>query len=62
MADSCGEVTWLLTLFKDLQLPHKLLVPFYCDSKSALYIKDNQVFHERIKHIEINCHLEEKFQ
>lgn len=63
MADTCCEVTWLLALLKDLHLPQKLPVPFYCDSKSALYIADNPVFHERTKHIEIDCHLvREKLQ
>lgn len=63
MADTCCEVTWLLALLKDLQLPQLLPIPFFCNSKSALYIADNPVFHERTKHIEIDCHLvREKLQ
>ena len=30
--------------------------PVYRDNRSAIQIAHNDVFHERIKHIEIDCH------
>lgn len=41
---------------RDLGVTQTEPMNLYCDSKSAIYISANLVFHERTKHIESDCH------
>ncbi|XP_038698058.1 uncharacterized mitochondrial protein AtMg00810-like [Tripterygium wilfordii] len=56
MAGTCCEITWLRALLRDLFLPLSGPSVMHCDNQAALHIAANPVFHERTRHIEIDCH------
>lgn len=56
MAATTSELLWLKNLFFDLTVPQTAPMHLYCDNQAAMHIASNPVFHERTKHIEIDCH------
>ncbi|CAH9092150.1 unnamed protein product [Cuscuta epithymum] len=52
---SC-ELQWLQFLLTDLGIPLKLPFCVYSDSQSAIQLAKNPSFHERTKHVEVDCH------
>ena len=52
---SC-EVNWLFSLLKDLGIRDLNPIDLKCDNQVDIFIIENRVFHERTKHIEVNCH------
>lgn len=63
MALAAAELTWFGYLLADLHIKIDGTPILYCDNKSALHIASNPVFHERTKHIELDCHyVREKVQ
>jgi hypothetical protein len=56
MAVTTCEIVWLRWLLADMGVDVSQPTPLHCDNKSAMQIAKNSVFHERTKHIEIDCH------
>ena len=56
MANIASEITWVVRLLKDLGIDKLKPMTLHYDSQSAIYIAKNPVFHDRTKHIEIDCY------
>ena len=56
MASTTKEIVWLCWLLADMGVFFSHPTPMYCDNQSSIQIAHNSVFHERTKHIEIDCH------
>ena len=50
------ELIWLRWLLQDLGVDYSTVTKLHCDNRNAIQIAYNDVFHERSKHIEIDCH------
>ncbi|KAL4036993.1 hypothetical protein IC575_000574 [Cucumis melo] len=56
LADATAELLWLRWLLADMGVPQQGPTLLHCDNRSAIQIAHNDVFHERTKHIENDCH------
>ncbi|KAJ9568575.1 LOW QUALITY PROTEIN: hypothetical protein OSB04_004541 [Centaurea solstitialis] len=56
MAQTTCELIWLRNLLGELGFAQSKPMNLYCDNEAAIHIANNPVFHERTKHIEVDCH------
>ncbi|KAL0745519.1 hypothetical protein Bca101_101979 [Brassica carinata] len=50
-----NELVWIKGL-KHLEIEQATPMTMHCDNQAAIHIATNSVFHERTKHIEVDCH------
>ncbi|WMV14927.1 hypothetical protein MTR67_008312, partial [Solanum verrucosum] len=63
LAFTVAKLTWIVGLITDLDVQVQLPVTIFSDSKAAIQMAANPMYHERTKHIEIGCHfIREKIQ
>ncbi|GKV16980.1 hypothetical protein SLEP1_g27540 [Rubroshorea leprosula] len=55
LGDTTSELLSLRWLLEDMCIPQPS-TDLYCDNQSAMQIAHNDIFHERTKHIEVDCH------
>ena len=56
LAAYTAELIWLRWLLQDLGVDCSIATKLHCDNRSAIQIAHNDVFHERTRYIEIDCH------
>lgn len=56
MASTVCEVIWLRWLLCDLDARQEGATILFCDNNAARHIVTNPMYHERTKHVEMDCH------
>lgn len=56
MSHTTSELVWLDGILEDMLVSIPKPNPLFCDNKAAHHIAQNPVFHERTKHLKLDCH------
>lgn len=57
LSSTVRELIWLVNLLGEFGVSVPTPISLFCDNQAALHITKNSVFHERTKHLDIDCHL-----
>ena len=55
MAHTASKMLWVHSLLRDLDIDVSTVMQMFCDNQATIFIANNPIFHERTKHIEIDC-------
>lgn len=56
MSVGCSEIVWLRGLLAELGFSQSDPTPLHVDNTSIIQISANPIYHECMKHIEVDCH------
>jgi hypothetical protein len=56
MTSTVSELIWIKQLLRDMKIHYNEPIHMYCDNQAAKLIASNSIFHEKTKHIEVDCH------
>ncbi|WMV36768.1 hypothetical protein MTR67_030153 [Solanum verrucosum] len=56
MVVATRELVWIKQLLRELKVEEIDRMELVCDNLTHLHLASNPIFHERTKHVEIDCH------
>jgi hypothetical protein len=56
MASTVSELAWIKELLTDSNITIHSPIKMHCENQATRQIAIKPVFHERTKHIEVDCH------
>lgn len=56
MSQTTSELVWIHGIFEELKVDIPTPIDLFCDNKATFYLAHNPIFHERTKHLGVDCH------